>query len=45
MNLLDITDIFGETIENGEIQKVVARYTFVINRGRIITQHSSVNPE
>jgi len=31
--------------ENGEIQKVVARYTFVINRGRIITQHSSVNPE
>jgi hypothetical protein len=31
--------------ENGEVQKVIARYTFVINRGRIITQHSSVNPE
>ena len=32
-------------IENGEKQKVIARYTFVINRGRIITQHSSLNPE
>ena len=31
--------------ENGEQQKVIARYTFVINRGKIITQHSSVNPE
>jgi len=31
--------------ENGKIQKVVARYTYVINRGKIITHHSSVNPE
>ena len=32
-------------MENGEVQKVVARYTFVINKGKIITHHSSVNPE
>lgn len=30
--------------ENGEVKKVVARYTYVINKGRIITHHSSVNP-
>ena len=31
--------------ENDKPQKVVARYTYVINRGRIITHHSSVNPK
>lgn len=31
--------------EDGKIQKVVARYTYVINGGRIITHHSSLNPE
>ena len=31
--------------ENGVAQKVIARYTYVINKGRIITHHSSVNPE
>tara|TARA_R110000824_G_scaffold398319_1_gene602266 strand:+ start:461 stop:835 length:375 start_codon:yes stop_codon:yes gene_type:complete len=31
--------------ENGEPQEVKARYTFVICGGRIITQHSSVQPD
>tara|TARA_R110000851_G_scaffold24051_1_gene69831 strand:- start:1787 stop:2152 length:366 start_codon:yes stop_codon:yes gene_type:complete len=32
-------------VENGKVEKVIARYTYVINKGRIITHHSSVNPE
>ena len=31
--------------ENGKPQKVIARYTFVINSRRINTQHSSLKPE
>ena len=32
-------------LENGQLVKVKARYTFVVNRNKIITQHSSVQPE
>jgi uncharacterized protein (TIGR02246 family) len=31
--------------DNGRKQRVIARYTYVINSGKIITHHSSVNPE
>ena len=31
--------------ENGKPQVVIARYTYVINRKKIITHHSSENPE
>tara|TARA_R110002020_G_scaffold475935_1_gene714690 strand:- start:6108 stop:6473 length:366 start_codon:yes stop_codon:yes gene_type:complete len=32
-------------IENGEEQRVVARYTYCVNnKGKITTHHSSVNP-
>ena len=36
---------FSFTDEEGVEQDVIARYTFVINNGYIITQHSSLNPE
>ena len=36
---------FTFTDEEGVEQDVIARYTFVINNGFIITQHSSLNPE
>ena len=36
---------FKFTDENGETQSVIARYTYVINRGKIITHHSSENPQ
>lgn len=33
-------------IEDGEEQRVVARYTYCVNnKGKITTHHSSVNPE
>lgn len=32
-------------VENGQLVKVNARYTFVVNRNKIITQHSSLLPE
>ena len=32
-------------IENGQMVKVKARYTFVVNLNKIITQHSSLAPE
>ena len=31
--------------EDGDRQEVLARYTYVINEGRIINHHSSVMPE
>ena len=31
--------------ENGKPQSVIARYTYVINKGKIITHHSSENPQ
>lgn len=36
---------FKFTDEKGETQSVIARYTYVINRGKIITHHSSENPQ
>jgi hypothetical protein len=36
---------FSFTDKEGVEQDVIARYTFVINNGLIITQHSSLNPE
>lgn len=33
-------------MENGEPQRVIARYTYAVNnKGQITTHHSSVNPE
>ena len=37
--------LFSFDDEDGDRQEVLARYTFVINEGRIITHHSSVVPE
>ncbi len=31
--------------ENGRKQRVIARYSYVINSGKIINHHSSVNPK
>ena len=37
--------LFSFDDEDGDRQEVLARYTYVINEGRIITHHSSVVPE